>query len=731
MRSSYLFGLLVLFICPLVYGQNEKSNLEKYWRYRDRFDKDFIVLPSDVNSAIDKAGVSVPALTWKLTTDNKKDILDFTDGNANFSHYLGVLSTEYRLLKNGGYNYDETIKRLYYAFKAIDRIDQNSESFFRSDRSVQSSDKNGWMIRDDVTPQFWSNNCSKLGLPGTGVDHFVSGYAGFNNSQDGHTKESVSQDNIFHLLEGLALVNKLVGSEYVAVAAQTVDFSAWSKDLTTRVIKMMQHSNKIYLVAKDKNSPFDCKISPPTWWEFVIAPDWATLQLTMYNALCGGFNSRWYIQNPVTGEMAYEGSGQDFDLWSFYTYGLTRAGNKITNTSFDFDNSSGTLQQNLYTSWYQGNYTNSVDQVQNAIGSFVFDFIGGIGAPTLPANVKTDIVKKLASSIFNYDADESTIDKDPYKIKTLATVGNIFGEQTFWDLRNVELVNNKRYIQFMLMYIVLHGQPAAYSASSTEYKQDKTYFNQLLALAPCKGPRNFRVSDSDDFYIEWSASSRLVWPENEGIYAAGSSKRALATKMEHNGLDYMLLHNLYCLVYQTDFRKLTVQETVPIQSSTMSETAVDIFTSNQLSGTATVNYQATNSIHLVPGFSGVAGTNFDAKIVGSSIDYSGFSQNNPCSYTFSGRLPQAIVAEPPLGKKNNSELILVPNPSNGKFTVHSSTEENLRGKLTVKDLTGRNVYVGTLQKNGDEIDLGSMPQGLYLVIVHSGNKVFQQKLIIE
>ena len=39
----------------------------------------------------------------------------------------------------------------------------------------------------------------------------------------------------------------------------------------------------------------------------------------------------------------------------------------------------------------------------------------------------------------------------------------------------------------------------------------------------------------------WSATNLLVWPENAGKERPGE---------EYNGLDYMLLHNLYYLLEQ-------------------------------------------------------------------------------------------------------------------------------------------------------------------------------------
>jgi len=47
------------------------------------------------------------------------------------SHYLSLLSTELYLLKNNGQDYSTTLKELYYAMLAMERLDLYSESHWR------------------------------------------------------------------------------------------------------------------------------------------------------------------------------------------------------------------------------------------------------------------------------------------------------------------------------------------------------------------------------------------------------------------------------------------------------------------------------------------------------------------------------------------------------------------------------------------------------------------------
>ena len=118
----------------------------------------------------------------------------------------------------------------------------------------------------------------------------------------------LSQDNIYHNMEGLALVAKLVGTENVGsipVTFQTnhipnyltskgikngnnVNFSLWAKDFIKRYIKLMQNSKTRFVV--------------PT---------------------------HWYLENPVTGDIVEDGSGKDLDMALFYGRGAIQVGKTI------------------------------------------------------------------------------------------------------------------------------------------------------------------------------------------------------------------------------------------------------------------------------------------------------------------------------------------------------------------------------------------------------------------
>ena len=78
------------------------------------------------------------------------------------------------------------------------------------------------------------------------------------------------------------------------------------------------------------------------------------------------------------------------------------------------------------------------------------------------------------------------------------------------------------------------------------------------------------------------------------------------------------------------------------------------------------------------------------------------------------------------------ELILLPNPSNGKFYLETTKSGNDPIELQVMDLTGRIVYEKkqTMQET-IEIDLSEQQNGMYFLRIKTEEENYTQKLIIQ
>ncbi len=77
----------------------------------------------------------------------------------------------------------------------------------------------------------------------------------------------------------------------------------------------------------------------------------------------------------------------------------------------------------------------------------------------------------------------------------------------------------------------------------------------------------------------------------------------------------------------------------------------------------------------------------------------------------------------------SKELLIIPNPSSGKFTI--SISDGQLGSLEITDLLGNIVYRSDVQNKQYEIDLSSKPKGIYFVKVTVEDKIFTDKIIIQ
>ncbi|MDR3652280.1 MAG: hypothetical protein P4L34_04835 [Paludibacter sp.] len=479
MRRIFI-GLSFFVLTIHTYGQTPHDNLIKYWKYRDRLRTRFMVVSKNVLDY----GVNIPASD--IFYD--KDLISWGDANNNMSHYLSMLATELWLLKNNHQDYSTTLKELYYAMLALERLDTYSESNLRwkaahgswlendslAKSYVQPGDINGFLLRDDVGDGFWKKYGS----------HFDVGHCRGNlNNGSKYQLEEMSQDVIEHIMEGLSLVNTLVGTESVAgipcnlsdkyikprlihlgimtcdsdayQSPRSVNFKLWAQDFVKRFILYMQSDGT-------------------------------------YKGKIGGiipFTTHWVLVNPITHKLVLEGNGDDGGV-AMISNGLIEAGKAITG-------------ENLRI--YPGLFT---DKEYNLAFRHPKTFQLG---------------------------------KEDNKTRSLAC--SVSGKKTFAVLRKLRDHYNPHktghfpiYEHFPLMYLVLHHLTYTdLKLKDKVYKSEKALYEGLLNSAPVGGPA------SNCGVYDWTSTSRCLWPENLG--------KNSTEHIEYNGLDYMMLHNLYCIAF--------------------------------------------------------------------------------------------------------------------------------------------------------------------------------------
>ncbi|HON17591.1 MAG TPA: hypothetical protein PK990_00310 [Salinivirgaceae bacterium] len=437
-----------------------------YLHYRDRLRQKFIA----VDSCVEYPGTNIPA----VEIDRKRNLIDWGDANSNMSHYLGILATEFALNKRNHKSLETTTKELFYALLALERLDLYSEAYYRNKvRGINSdtllivdtrTDINGFHLRDDVSSDFWKKYKGKFDAD-TVQSVFLT------------NRQALSQDNIIHNLEGLALVAKLTERTNVKNIpvffytpliptylqkhriweGDTVDFPRWAQNLSHRYLSILYHANAKRLPQKYL-----------------------------------GLKTHWYLSDPIQSTLVPEGSGKDLDLALFYNYGIRKAVDNITynpTTSHP-----GFLKKDGFI--FKILFCYRITMISNKTILFQLPF-------------------------------------DDYKLRSLATLGNVMGVETYRRLilyRNVSPVYS--YEHFPLIWLILHADKTGFQLSEPEIETERCYYLNLFCDIPTEGPTSNNST-------QWRITSRLVWPENQN--------RHLASVSEFSGMDFMLLYNLFRL----------------------------------------------------------------------------------------------------------------------------------------------------------------------------------------
>ncbi len=81
---------------------------------------------------------------------------------------------------------------------------------------------------------------------------------------------------------------------------------------------------------------------------------------------------------------------------------------------------------------------------------------------------------------------------------------------------------------------------------------------------------------------------------------------------------------------------------------------------------------------------------------------------------------------------NRTDLVLSPNPTKGSFTIRISNIEQQQFDLRINNVNGIVVKAKRAVSFGEQIDVASLPAGVYIVTVsdHMGGQ-YQEKLVIS
>ncbi len=212
MKKCQIF-LIIMLIVNEIGAQDPQTNIDKYWHYRYRLTHYFLL------GIGPNRGESEPAAQRNFndaTYDSQG--MSWDDSPISLGHYIGVLSTEYTLLKLYGQNTDETAWELYYALLTVYRLDREGYQLYGKNPNpfpgsgfIQASDIDNSLYS---TYSNWINSSLTNEFPdstlnyGSGSVRYVGTLYG--DGLDPSNPAPASQDQCYGLLVGLSLAATLV-----------------------------------------------------------------------------------------------------------------------------------------------------------------------------------------------------------------------------------------------------------------------------------------------------------------------------------------------------------------------------------------------------------------------------------------------------------------------------------------------------------------------------------------
>ncbi len=228
--------LIALAITPwLAQGQITLNEYHKYWFYRYRLLSEFMVPGTMDSCGTGAGGYHIPAQKSFAPNDY---LISYSDETRSIGYYIGLMATEYRLLKNAGWDTSETEKELYYAMKAYERSDARS-SYLGIDGGANCQ-INGYFIRGDVQEPVFNLNPVFEKYKVNGQYSFIAKYK--DTHRPGSTPadiRNITPDQVQPLMLGFVLTYKCLedtdnynGFYFKEKAAEFADMIASRLDAT-------------------------------------------------------------------------------------------------------------------------------------------------------------------------------------------------------------------------------------------------------------------------------------------------------------------------------------------------------------------------------------------------------------------------------------------------------------------------------------------------------------------
>lgn len=497
-RIKLILSALLL-LCNLLelVAQNDSLNQLKYGWMRYRMRNYFQHMGTDEGESLPAGIIREYKVCKNLPGPSR--IVDWGDGTIFHGWYLGVLGTEYKLLRQQNQSADSTLKELFLAFEAFDRLDYNAE--------IVWSNFNGITKRGFVNPVEWdSTNRNWIGsLPGK-----VNGF---------FLRNDAPPDFVKHFPFAVGIGSALSG---VYDPSDTVYYGEW------KVCPPFTYKAHTYY---PMNEPSHDQIFPLLMGLILVYE--CSDENAVYNGQNLGERARltalrmidfydqaWKYRNPVRTEfgfdcnedgcLPYNGGGNSI----FYSYPLATLGNYFKNGMKLESRGLKQIFKELNNPYMTGN-----------------------------SAVTGALWRNMPPLFFNHHVNH-------HMEVVIGSISNTFaGISKTKNARFIWERSHDQEIGWEFYYLL---NKFLYPNKTNFWPEDQIQYE--LNICPVNGPHwLFDDKKKPEFTAPWVISNRYVFGYKNGIQWSAKDSLNPWFKGYFNGSDYMLLYNIYRLVFPNSY----------------------------------------------------------------------------------------------------------------------------------------------------------------------------------
>jgi len=533
----------ILLTTSISFAQTNEINLQKYWKLRNDLREDFTKIGSDPGESLPARSIR-PLDCWDNINNDGTNCgwFHYGDGMIRHGYYLGLLATEYRLLKDAGEDVTGTLNELYFAIQAVNRLDFKAEDVLGDNYGVDfDPDLNGFYLREDIPENFvqanWGNSriearCSDSPMYKTNNAAHLDdgsddgqGYWALENSY----QNVPSLDQFSSLMLGFSLIHKLVDNVFVLPQGEPEPSGIYLITETSNIVDRMMYyiESRNWMMIDVNGWPVanqggDCVIASYPLYE-------AAKRITGHE----------YNYPANRNQVSFHLNDVQYCLTGFGIDGNSAMGQTIAcaNIGF-FDFAQNQALEELEDGAVAGennnqNYSTYLSWLDTA--SMVFN-------PT--EEVREVWRNDGAIALANYFQEHGG---NTYTGVLLANLGVTSGVWTQERLHS--FIQNTGNKELYLINAVLRDDTPYHSQSIY-----KGYIDNMGAAGPFNLTTHLEGTEGLKKTAANGWGSDLRWTQDNEVNGN------FAEPGIFNGIDYMLFHNLYYLIYKNSLPKFNTQQ---------------------------------------------------------------------------------------------------------------------------------------------------------------------------